>query len=209
MIDFMISQEIGPVLFAGGLAAPLIGSLGLAIRRSTRRQECARLRDQLVDAARSGELDVTDWRLFSLIDWFDQVATTGRTDIPGRHAFGRHTIGRRTADRHIADPRDPAGSLVRSLAGTLLPLGPGPVQWPWSGPPPIEADIRSIALSYRERHQYRPRHRLSHQSRHLPRRPSSTRIQVATRTPSARTPSVLVMPSSLTEEIFAVAGSGR
>ena len=76
-------------LLLGGLAVSLIGSLGSAIRRSARRLESARLRDQLVDAARTGELDLADWRVFSLIDWLDQVATTGRTDPPGRHARER------------------------------------------------------------------------------------------------------------------------
>src|SRR5689334_4513194 len=102
-------------------AAPLIGALGLAIRRSTRRQECAQLRDQLVDAARTGDLDVTDWRVFSLIDWFDQVATTGRTDIRGRHTP-------EGPDRH-----DAPHSLVGSLVTALRPLGS--VQTSWSGPP--------------------------------------------------------------------------
>jgi hypothetical protein len=179
-------------------AAPLIGALGLAIRRSTRRQECAQLRDQLVDAARTGELDVTDWRVFSLIDWFDQVATTGRTDIRGRHT--------------PAGPgrQDVPLSLVSSLVTALRPLEtPGSVQTSWSGSQPdlgfeqldpqagqldLATDLRAIAVSYRERHQQR--------LWHMP------RLSLPARTRSAA-PEPLVIPSSLVEEIFAVAGPSR
>jgi hypothetical protein len=144
----VIDSATGPGALAALLAVPLLGALGLAIRRSARRQECARLRDQLVDAARSGELDVADRRVVSLIDWLDQVATTGRTGIPGRHA--RHR-------------RDPAGSLADSLATTLVTLGPpGLVGASWPLPPQLGlgSDLRSAAEAYRERHQpirYRPR----------------------------------------------------
>jgi len=178
------------------VAAPLIGTLGLAIRRSTRRQECAQLRDQLVDAARTGELDVTDWRVFGLIDWFDQVATTGRTAIRGRHTP-------EGPDRH-----DSPLSLVGSLVTALRTPGPVQVKWsgssrpdlgfeqldPRTGQQALGADLRAIAVSYRERHQQR--------QWHLPRLslPARTRVEA---------PEVLVMPSSLVEEIFAVAGPSR
>jgi hypothetical protein len=144
----VIDSATGPGALAAVLAVPLLGALGLAIRRSGRRQECARLRDQLVDAARSGELDVADRRVVSLIDWLDQVATTGRTGIPGRHA--RHR-------------REPADSLAHSLATTLVTLGPPGLvgaSWPLPPQPGLGSDLRSAAEAYRERHQpirYRPR----------------------------------------------------
>jgi hypothetical protein len=127
-------------LLLGGLAGSLIASLGSAIRRSTHRLESARLRDQLVDAARTGELDLADWRVFSLIDWLDQVATTGRTSPPGRHARER-----------------PAGidTLAGSLAVTLAPQGHLPAALPGPG-----AELRATALAYRERHQRRHQVRL-------------------------------------------------
>jgi hypothetical protein len=196
MLELVTRPAASSVLLTA--AAPLIGALGLAIRRSTRRQECAQLRDQLVDAARTGELDVTDWRVFSLIDWFDQVATTGRTDIRGRHTP-------EGPDRH-----DAPHSLVDSLVTALRPLGtPGSVQTSWPeqqpdrgfeqldphvGQPDPGADLRAIAVSYRERHQQR--------LWHLP------RLSFPARTRSAP-PEPLVMPSSLVEEIFAVAGPSR
>jgi hypothetical protein len=146
----VIGPELGPALIVTGLAAPLIGTLGLAIRRSTRRQECARLRDQLMDAARAGRLDLTDWRVVSLIDWFDHVATTGRTDAPGRH----------TGDRS-----GPADSLAVSLATTVLPLAvtgfddaAWDAAWPEPpGPDPV-LELQAAALAYRRRHQSHPRH---------------------------------------------------
>jgi hypothetical protein len=188
MIELVVSPQIGPVLLIGGLVAPLIGSLGLAIRRSARRQECAQLRDQLVDAVRTGELDVSDWRVFSLIDWFDRVAATGRTDLPGRHT------------RERSDRNGSANSVVHSLAAALQPPGaPGgssAERSSWPEPPELNvgSDLRAIALSYRERHQPR--------LRNLPRRPVPTPTR-------PQQPAGLVMPSSLVEEIFAVAGSGR
>jgi hypothetical protein len=224
----VIGLEVNPVLIAGGLAVPLIGALALAIRRSIRRQECARLRDELVDAARTGELDVADWRVFSLIDWFDQVASTGRTSTPGRHGPSR---------LHWAD------SLASSLATSLLPLGtPGGVDSSWPAPPQLEvgSEVRAAAVRYRERHQQRLRYR--------PRRPPPPRPRIAltglprptnalvpltgwprpafslpperenghdqddlpneTEWVDVREPGLVVLPS-LMEEIFAVAGRGR
>jgi len=221
----VIGLEVNPVLIAGGLAVPLIGALALAIRRSIRRQECARLRDELVDAARTGELDVADWRVFSLIDWFDQVASTGRTTTPGRHGPGR---------------AEWADSLASSLAATLLPLGtPGGVDSSWPAPAQLDvgSEIRAAAVRYRERHQQR--------LRYLPRRPPPPRARITltglprpanalvplTGWPRAtlglppdqhdrddardqaewvdvREPGLVVLPS-LMEEIFAVAGRGR
>jgi hypothetical protein len=223
----VIGLEVNPVLLAGGLAVPLIGALAFAIRRSIRRQDCARLRDELVDAARTGELDVADWRVFGLIDWFDQVASTGRTTTPGRHGPSRP---------------DRADSLAGSLAATLLPLGtPGGVHSSWPAPPQLEvgSEVRAAAVRYRERHQQR--------QRYLPRRPPPPRARIAltglprptnalvplTGWPRAtldllpdqhsgydphdedeaevvdvRSPGLVVLPS-LMEEIFAVAGRGR
>jgi len=192
VIGLVTSPVTGSVLLTASVATPLIGSLGLAIRRSTRRQECARLRDQLVDAARHGELDVSDWRVFSLIDWFDQVANTGRTAIRGRHSPAG------------AERGDGADSLVASLASALRPLAtasPPDDRWsapaPWRAPadlgfeqldPRCErlhpgADLRASAVSYRERQQQRRWHvlRLSW--------PARTRVEAP--------------------EIFEVAGSGR
>ena len=148
-----------PVLLVGWLVGPLIGALGLAIRRSIRRQECARLRDQLVDAARTGDLDVADWRVFSLIDWFDQVATTGRTDTPGRHAPDRGAE---------------ADTLAGSLAATLVPRGmPVPVDpfWPADPESEVGAELRAAAVRYRDRHQQR--------LRIWPRRPPPRRPRIA------------------------------
>jgi hypothetical protein len=139
-----LGPEFSPVLLIVVLAGPLIAVLGLAIRRSIRRQECAQLRDRLVDAARTGELDVADWRLCGLIDWFDQVATTGRTITRGRH----------TADR--ADRADLRGSLAGTLATTLLPLGPlGRIEPSWPQPLPQDAgaELRAVAVRYRGRRQ--------------------------------------------------------
>ena len=166
-------------LLLGGLAVSLIGSLGSAIRRSARRLESARLRDQLVDAARTGELDLADWRVFSLIDWLDQVATTGRTDPPGRHARER-----------------PAGidTLAGSLAASLAPHGhPAAPALPGPG-----AELRATALAYRKRHQRR--HKLRYRLR-LPR----PRVAV----PRSRTRAAPPIRRSLAEEIFAVADPAR
>jgi hypothetical protein len=139
----VIVPALGPVLIVGGLTV-LIVAVGSAIRRSLRRQQCAVLRDRLVDAARAGELDVADGRVFGLIDWFDQVATTGRIVADGRYGTGR---------------RDPADSLAHSLATTLLPLGPpGRADTLRSDPPPsgTGAQLRVAAQRYREQRRAGP-----------------------------------------------------
>jgi hypothetical protein len=74
---------------AVGLLFILIVMVATATTRSEKRLECARLRDELVDAARLGQIDVTEPRVFSLIDWFDRVAQTGRVIASGRHAAAR------------------------------------------------------------------------------------------------------------------------
>ena len=197
----MIGIQLNSGLLADGLAATLIagliGALGRAIRRSVRRQECARLRDQLVDAARTGELDVADWRVFGLIDWFDQVAATGRAVTPGRHTSGR---------------LDPAESLAHSLVTTLVPLGPLALVNPdWPEPPPVDAgsQLRAAAVEYRERTQRRLRYRPRSLPLRRPRRVPSPRPRVhVTGCPKPDNALVPVQVStSLVEEIFAVAGS--
>lgn len=199
----MIGPEIGPLL-VGGLATGLIGALGLAIRRSTRRCECARLRDRLVDAARGGELDVTDWRVYSLIDWFDQVATTGRTAIAGRHALDRPGWFAAPGQRGGPGRRDPADSLVRSLATTLGVLGrTGLLDPSWPEPQvDVGSDVRAAAVRYRARHQRRLRYRPQ-----SPPQPPA-RIDIIGR-PKPDDGLLPLTVWSLAEEIFAVAGSGR
>lgn len=184
---------VGLMLFTSGLAATLIGVLGLAIRRSIRRQACARLRDRLVDATRTGELDVADWRVIGLIDWFDHVAATGHTDIPGRHALD------------LPRDRDPADSLARSLATTLLPLGTTGLfdsSWPESPQVDVGSDLWTDAVNYRERHHQR--------LRYLPWRPSQPRTRIhITGHPKPDDGLVPLTGWSPAEEIFAVAGPVR
>jgi hypothetical protein len=170
------------VLIALGLLAPLVGGFGLAVRRSTRQEDSVRLRDQLMDAVRRGRLDPTDWRLVGLIDWLDQVASTGRTDTLGRHSGGHG---------------DPADSLALGLAATLLPLGPDPDT---VTPDPV-ADLQAEAFAFREKHQTRPAHR-----RRRPTRPDSPVIVAGGDVSSA--PARPPLPS-LVEEIFAVADPGH
>jgi hypothetical protein len=183
---------ITAVLLAGGLAVPLIGALGLAIRRSARRQECAALRDRLVDAARNGELDVADGRVVSLIDWFDRVATTGRTALPGRHA---------------ATSTGSPESLVSSLTATLLTAGASPVgpSWPQPPAPGAGAALQADAVRYRQRYQQRQWWR--------PRPSTAPLAPVSPLEPAGRTvveaPVEPVGCASLVEEIFAVAGPGH
>ena len=169
------------VLIALGLLAPLVGGFGLAVRRSTRQEDSARLRDQLMDAVRRGRLDPTDWRLVGLIDWLDQVARTGRTDTLGRHS-GEHG--------------DPADSLALSLAATLLPLGPAADGT--AAPDPV-ADLQAEAFAFREKHQTRPSHRVRRRPAGSPGPVIVAGVDVA----------AVSQKPSLLEEIFAVADPGH
>jgi hypothetical protein len=194
---------ITTVLLAGGLAVPLIGALGLAIRRSARREECAGLRDRLMDAARNGELDVADGRVVGLIEWFDRVAATGRTALPGRHA---------------ATSAGSPESLVQSLTSTLTAPGVSPVgpSWPQAPAPDAGSAVWADAVRYRRRHQrlgMRSRPPATPRERVLPRAPVPRRAPAAPLEPAVRT-LVDAEPrppggASLVEEIFAVAGPVR
>jgi hypothetical protein len=94
-----------------------------ATTRSEKRLECARLRDELVDAARLGQIDVTEPRVFSLIDWFDRVARTGRVIAPGRHAAVR------PQSSALIESLTNALSLGRQLA-PVGPSFPDGLAWP-------------------------------------------------------------------------------
>jgi hypothetical protein len=101
------------------LVLALIATVASAVVRSARRLHCAQLRDELVDAARAGEINVADYRVFALIDWFDQVASTGRKPSPGRHA-GKASI-----------EKSPVATSLASAVGPGSPLGPGGPFWPY------------------------------------------------------------------------------
>jgi hypothetical protein len=90
-----------------------------AAARSARRLRFAQIRDELVNAARAGEINVTDQRVFALIDWFDRVANTGR-----KPAAGRHT------SRTPVSTSEMAASLASAI-GPGSALGPGGPFWPY------------------------------------------------------------------------------
>jgi hypothetical protein len=128
-----------PVVLPGITGLLLIGLILLvstAMIRSAKRLECARLRDELVDAARLGELDVSDARVFWLIDWFDRVAATGRLITSGRHATERPDTTSLTA------------SLTHALTadGRRAEVGPS---WPagasWPSGPSWQSDLFGVS----------------------------------------------------------------
>jgi hypothetical protein len=136
---------------SGLLLIGLIVLVSFAMARSAKRLQCARLRDELVDAARLGELDVSDARVFWLIDWFDRVAATGRVITSGRHATERPC----------------STSLTESLTHALTvdgrraevgPSWPAGAQWPtgpsWQSDLFGESggrDIQTRAIRYQKR----------------------------------------------------------
>lgn len=154
-----------PVVLPGISGLLLIGLIvlvSIAMNRSAKRLECARLRDELVDAARLGELDVSDARVFWLIDWFDRVAATGRLITSGRHAT----------------ERPDSTSLTASLTHALTSDGRRPIigpSWPsgasWPTGPSWQSelfgasggrDVKTRAVRYQKRklrqRQDAPRH---------------------------------------------------
>ena len=125
IISAVLSGTAGALLFF--LVLVLV-----AIPRSAKRLECARLRDELVDAARLGQIDVSEPRVFWLIDWFDRVADSGRLITSARHSRKRQESTSSTV------------SLLNALLPQrqLAPVGPNfPLGPAWPGEPlPAVAD---------------------------------------------------------------------